>query len=275
MSIDLTGVPETLIIPLYAQWRENRRQKPLLLDPSVDDIVARLDPPFDKFVPSAVDRIIVILRKKIIDGLVRSHLRRHRGHAVVINFGCGLCTRFARVDDGAGEWFDIDLAAVEPFWRAAFPTPGARRHFIRGSVTDLECLDRLPLAPDAAPIIVMEGVSMYLSEAQMRALVVGLAARFPGAHFVFDAMASWVAMGSAFYPSITVTGARFTWGLDRPRTCQSWGKGIRLLRDEPIASHLTAIFGPLGWLWRLNPLVRSAYRVVALRLGRKPVHHAR
>ncbi|MCF4164721.1 class I SAM-dependent methyltransferase [Zavarzinia compransoris] len=270
MSIDLTGVPETLLIPLYAQWRENRRSRPLIKDPSVDDIVARLDPPFDKFVPSTVDRIIVILRKKIIDGMVKTHLSRHRGHAVVINLGCGLCTRFARLDDGGAEWFDIDLAEVEPFWRAAFPHPGNRRHFVRGSINDLSCLDRLPLAEGAAPIIVMEGVSMYLSEAQMRTLVTGLARRFPGAHFIFDAMASWVAMGSAFYPSITVTGARFTWGLDRPKSCQTWGRGIRLLRDEPIARHLNALYGPFGWLWRLNPLVRGAYRVVALRLGRKP-----
>lgn len=270
MSVDLTGVSETLLIPLYAQWRENRREHPLLRDRAVDDIVARLDPPFEKFVPSAIDRVIVIMRKRIIDHLVSAYMRRNKGHAAVVNLGCGLCTRFDRLDDGAVEWFDVDLPDVEPVWRAAFPQAGNRRHFVRGSINDLSCLEDLPLPEGATPLITMEGLSMYLSETRMRDLVRGLATRFPGATLIFDAMASWVAMGSVFYPSITVTGSRFTWGLDRPRGCESWGRGIKVTHDESIARHLPELYGAIGWLWRYNPLVRGAYRVVAVRLGRRP-----
>lgn len=268
MSVELKGVSETLFIPLFAQWRENRSRRPLLLDAKVDDIVARLHPPFEKFMPSPIDRSIVILRKRIIDALVEAHMRRHGDRAVVINLGCGLCTRFDRLDDGAVRWIDIDLPAVEPIWRLAFAGHDSRRRFVAASIEDAGFLDTLDIGADAAPLVILEGVSMYLSEARMRLLSRRIARRFPGATLVFDAMASWVAMGSAFYPEIAVTGSRFSWGLDRPKSCESWGKGFRLTSDEPIARHLTAIYGVLGWLGRINPVMRSAYRVVTLRLGK-------
>ncbi|PWR25949.1 class I SAM-dependent methyltransferase [Zavarzinia aquatilis] len=266
--MELKGVSETLIIPLYAQWRENRSRRPVLRDDKVDDIVARLKPPFEKFLPSPIDRSVVVLRKRIIDGLVAAHMRRNRGHAVVVNLGCGLCTRFDRIDDGAVRWIDVDLSAVEPVWRFAFAGHDSRRHFVTASIEAEDLLESLHIGADDVPLFILEGVSMYLSEARMRLLCRRIAKRFPGATLVFDAMASWVAMGSIFYPEIAVTGSRFTWRLDRPQSCESWGRDFKITADEPIARHLNAIYGFAGWLGRLNPVMRSAYRVVALRLGK-------
>ncbi|RJF88102.1 class I SAM-dependent methyltransferase [Oleomonas cavernae] len=268
VAVDLTGVSETLLIPLYAQWRENRRRRPVLQDPKVDEIVERLGVSFAKFMPSAVERILIVLRKKIIDRLVADHLRRHAGRAAVINLGCGLCSRFDRLDDGKVTWIDIDLAAVEPIWHEAFAGHDSRRRFVRGSVEQADLFDTLAVPQGGVPIVILEGVSMYLSEDKMRDLAARIAARFPGATFVFDILASWIARGSALYPSIAVTGARFTWGLDKPKTVESWGPGWRLIEDVSLARHLNAVYGPLGWLGRLNPVLRSAYRVLALKLGR-------
>lgn len=268
MPVELEGVSQTLFIPLYAQWRENRSRRPVLMDPKVDDIVRRLHPPFGRFMPSLIDRSIVILRKRIIDDLVRAHLIRHGDKAVVVNLGCGLCTRFDRVDDGRVQWFDVDLPAVEPYWQQAFMGHDGRRHFLAGSIEDEALIAALPLPPGAKPLFVLEGVSMYLSEARMRLLARRIAKVSHGATLVFDAMANWLALGSAFYPAIAVTGSEFTWGLDRPKSCESWGRGFKVTADEPIARHLTAIWGLAGWAGRLNPMMRSAYRVVALRLGK-------
>lgn len=273
MTIDLTGVSETLLLPLYAQWRENRRRRPVLRDARVDDIVARLKPPFGKFLPSLTDRPILIVRKCVIDGMVTRFLRRHRGQAVVINMGAGLCTRFDRLDDGKVAWIDVDLPMVAPVWALAFEGHDARRRFITGSVEAPDFIDSLDLPVGAEPLFLMEGVSMYLSEEKMRALTGRIAARFPGAHFIFDAMANWLARGWAFYPSIVATGARFTWGLDGARACARWGRGFRVLSDVALARHLDLLAGPLGWFARFNPLLTSAYRVVMLRLG-KPVTSA-
>ncbi|PWR23563.1 class I SAM-dependent methyltransferase [Zavarzinia compransoris] len=268
MAIDLTGVSETLLIPLYAQWRENRRGRPVLRDAKVDDIVDRLKPPFEKFIPSLTDRPILILRKRIIDQMVAGHLRRHRGRAVVVNMGCGLCTRFDRLDDGSVTWIDVDLAMVAPIWALAFEGHEPRRRFVTGSVAAPDFIDSIEVPAGAVPLFLMEGVSMYLSDEKMQALTARIAARFPGATFIFDAMARWLARGWAFYPSIVVTGSRFTWGLDRPKSCTAWGRGFRVLRDVPLARQLDLLAGPLGWFARFNPLLNAAYRVVMLRLGK-------
>lgn len=267
MAGELTGVSETLLIPLYAQWRENRRRRPVLRDDKVDDIVVRLKPDFSKFMPTTIERLLVVLRKRVIDGIVAEHMRRNRGRALVINLGCGLCSRFDRLDDGKVTWIDIDLPAVEPVWRQAFRGYDPRRRFIQGSVEQEDLFETLEVPEGAVPLVILEGVSMYLSQDKMRGLAGRIAARFPGALFVFDLLARWIARGSALYPSIAVTGARFTWGLDQPRLVEKWGEGWRLAENVSLARHLTAVYGPLGLLGRLNPLMLNAYRVLALRLG--------
>lgn len=57
------------------------------------------------------DEVGLIMRMNKFDSLVRDFLSRNLD-AVVVYIGCGLDTRFERVDNGRVEWFDLDLPQV-------------------------------------------------------------------------------------------------------------------------------------------------------------------
>ncbi len=57
------------------------------------------------------DKVMIILRNREFDRYARDFLRRHP-QAVVVHIGCGLDSRFERVDNGEVEWYDLDLPEV-------------------------------------------------------------------------------------------------------------------------------------------------------------------
>ena len=61
---------------------------------------------------------------------------------VVLHLGCGLDTRFARVDNGLVTWFDLDLPDVIELRRKFF-SENERYHMIASSVTDWGWLDQV------------------------------------------------------------------------------------------------------------------------------------
>ncbi|MEM6795498.1 MAG: hypothetical protein AAF725_16085, partial [Acidobacteriota bacterium] len=105
----LGAVEETLMIPLLGRALEQRKRRPLLRDPKAEAIVAGIDYEFDKFdgpsLPAAV------WRTRVYDGLVSRWMAEHPG-GFVVELGCGLNTRFERVDDGRVRWRDLDVPDV-------------------------------------------------------------------------------------------------------------------------------------------------------------------
>lgn len=271
MAEQLTGVAETLLIPLKVQWQDNLRVRPILPDPKVADIVARLDlvEAFDKFAPMPLLRGLVLLRKLVIDRLVRSEVAALPAGAMVVNLGCGLCTRFDRLDDGRVVWLEVDQASVAPVWQAAFAGAPSRRRFIAADLDDDRLVEALALPSGCRPLFILEGVSMYLSEARMRGLATRLATHYPGAVLIFDAISNLAALATAWAPTIRVTGAQVTWGLDRVPRLAEWGDGFAVVKDLALVSAGRQVYGLLSWVLRLNPFLRTGYRVIALRLGRR------
>jgi hypothetical protein len=71
---ELAGVPETLLIPLWARAREQTREKPLIIDPTAARIVASLDYDFGQFERKNVATEDFCVRANLIDQVVRDAL---------------------------------------------------------------------------------------------------------------------------------------------------------------------------------------------------------
>ena len=82
---DLGGVPETLLIPLWARAQEQTRSEPLIVDPASEQIVSALDYDFSRFTSKHVDAENFCIRSRVMDSLVSSILKnsapRH-GHRI-------------------------------------------------------------------------------------------------------------------------------------------------------------------------------------------------
>ncbi len=187
---DLGGVPETLLIPLWARAQEQSRSDPLIVDPASEQIVQALDYDFSHFSSKHVDAENFCIRSKVMDRLVRSILKTSAPRTV-IEFGPGLDTRFHRLGHLAKSWTEIDFPEVIALRERFFRTD-ARRRMISCSMLDQAWMDELKGTTEEPPLFIAEGVFYFFSRDEIRDFLGQLKIEFPGSSIVFDAV-------SAFY----------------------------------------------------------------------------
>jgi len=222
----LRAEQETLLITLYA--KTENVPGGIFFDAKALEIRERVDYDFSALHVPMGTRLTVCLRAGKLDETARDFLARHP-QGVVLHLGCGLDSRFERVDNGQVEWYDLDLPDVIELRRKFF-TESERYHMIASSVTDLSWMQRV--AAQGRPVqVIAEGLMMYLSEADVRALLLELHERYPGCELAFDAYSTQVVQRILAHPSIQKTGAVIQWGIDEPAELESWGDGIRFVEE--------------------------------------------
>lgn len=83
----------------------------------------------------------------------------------MVDLGCGLSTRFDRLDNGRVRWFDLDLADVIEL-RRRFVGESERYTMLTGSMLDPEWFD--PVQQTQRPVLLLsEAVLLYFPEAQV------------------------------------------------------------------------------------------------------------
>ena len=108
----LTGVPETMLIPPTARYVNARRKNVIISDPKTIEILARIEYDFSgKKEVSVGSRIGVAIRTEILDEETNRFLSKNPD-TVVVNLGCGLDTRFERLDNGTARWFELTADEV-------------------------------------------------------------------------------------------------------------------------------------------------------------------
>jgi O-methyltransferase involved in polyketide biosynthesis len=266
---NLSGVAETLLITLYIRAIESQRPDALIKDERAEVLVKQMSYDFDRVRQVKMDekdKVTVILRNLEFDRYARDFLAR-RLEAVVVHIGCGLDSRFERVDNGQVEWYDLDLPEVIALRRKFIGGESERYHLLGCSAFDSAWLDAVSAHRQRPFLFLAEGVFMYFEEAQIRSLVLTLRDHFPDAELVFDAFSPFLVRADNFRMSITKFGARYHWGLKRGQELENWGGGIRLLdewgyfdRPEPRLAHIR-------WM-RHIPLLARALRIYHFQLGK-------
>jgi O-methyltransferase involved in polyketide biosynthesis len=224
-KITLSPEQETLLIPLYAKAQP---ENPLFFDPKARDILSRVDYDFSRLRVPYKTVVLICQRAKKLDATAQTFLAEHPG-GVVLHLGCGLDSRFQRVDNGQVEWYDLDMRPVIEL-RRQFYAEGERYHPIASSVTDLAWVDAVEAA--GRPVLaVAEGLLMYLDEADVKRLILRLHEAFPGCRLIADVFSRMTARSATGHPSLKQTGASIGWGIDDPREVEGWAHGIRLLEE--------------------------------------------
>jgi O-methyltransferase involved in polyketide biosynthesis len=62
---------------------------------------------FNKFDDEWATQISIAVRTEILDNATNEFINKFH-YAVIINIGCGLDTRFSRIDNGKIRWYDLD-----------------------------------------------------------------------------------------------------------------------------------------------------------------------
>jgi O-methyltransferase involved in polyketide biosynthesis len=185
----LDGVPETLLIPLWARAQEQTHAHPIIIDPWSAGIVSSLDYDFDRFRSKHVEVENFCVRASVMDRLISDILAASPGRNVV-EFGPGLDTRFYRVGQHVDRWTEVDLPEVISLRERFFPADEARS-MVSCSMMDDEWIEQVHANCDEPPLFIAEGVFYFFSGEQIRRFLTRLHDAFPGAGLVFDAVSPW------------------------------------------------------------------------------------
>ena len=264
----LTGVPLTLLLPLYYRAVDACQRVPLLGDPAAGLILKRLQYDPALLTGASHDRVMVMMRAREFDRRTRAFLAMHP-NATIIELGCGLDTRCYRVDDGCAWWYEVDLPEVIDLRREVL-SEFSRCRFIASSVLDFSWMDLIPEPVASAVLVLAEGLLMHFEDDQVRSLVRALGARFPGSHLICDVFSRFfVRLSPWLHPVLRRVHAMPRWGIERSTDPESWGGQIRLIEEWTCFDRPESRLG-LMQLLRFVPPIANGARVLHLQLGPAP-----
>ncbi len=264
----LNGVAETLLITLYIRAMESQRPDALIKDDRAVALVQQVGYDFSRFKQIKIDeedKVTIVLRNREFDQKARDFLARCP-EGVVVHIGCGLDSRFERVDNGQVEWYDLDLPEVIALRRKLLGDERGRYRLLSCSAFDLSWMEMIAGQRPRPFLFLAEGVLMYFTEAQVKSLVLGLRERFPGAELVFDAFSPFLVRMNNLRFAFTKIKVGYHWGLKNGKDVEGWGDGIRLLDDWHVFDRPEPRLAPVQWMSHI-PLFARVIGIYHYRLG--------
>ncbi len=281
----LTGIGDvaaTSFVTLYCHAIETVSDNPILSDPKSVEITTELNKTLscsnhtlDRIlVAGTLDKRLVVhiaLRAKKYDDYARDFLQRFPD-GVVVNIGCGLDSRFLRIDNGRVVFYDLDLPEIIAIKKAFF-FETERYHLIASSVLDFGWM--APVLRHQGPFLFMaEGVFMYLDGEAVRSLVLEIQKKFPGSELVCEVVNSvWLRsplkkmLDYKLQRQVHIgKDAMFRSGIRDGREMEQWHSGIQFLDEW---SYFDSDEKKLGWLKILRhiELIRKTQWTVHYRLN--------
>lgn len=157
----------------------------------------------------------------MFDQYVQSFLSDHPT-GTVVEIGCGLNTRFERLDNGQAHWFDLDLPDSLALRRQFFQDQ-PRRTMIEASVLDTDWME-IVAATNGPWCFISEAVIIYLEPAQAKQAISQIANRFPGAWILTDTTAQKMVDSQSTHDAMKYMSpdSWFRWGCDDPHEIEDW-----------------------------------------------------
>lgn len=236
-KIKLKGVPETMLQTLYARAEESRTRG-AIRDKKAEEIIAGLDNDFSLAEKDKAMRSGVIARTIVLDRLVSEWLSKNSG-AVVVNVACGLDTRCYRVK-GYSHWYNLDLPETIAVREKLLPESGAISQIAMSAMDDWGGEIRESGAP---ALVIIEGLTMYLGESDVRRIFGIIGSRFGKATVLVETMNPTVAKRFK-EKSIEGSHAKFTWGVKSGKALADLLTGFAFVEEHSLTEGM-AEFVPI------------------------------
>jgi O-methyltransferase involved in polyketide biosynthesis len=278
----LKDVSGTMLITLYARARESLSKNPIIIDTKAveminiikKEIVNSQDPIHKKILNDKYNQILAVamaLRSRRFDKYTLDFLDKYP-EGTIINIGCGLDTRFERIDNGKLKWFDIDFPEVIKL-RRRFMNENSRHIFIEDSILNSGWFK---IVKTGGPYLILaEGVFMYLKEDDVKKLLSIINNELPGAELVCEVTNRfWVDkmksryMQWKFKRQLGMTGgAVFTFGVPNSRYFEEWSNDYNYLGEWTYFDDKEKKLGLLNLFSRFE-LLRKVQFTVHYKIGK-------
>lgn len=258
---ELPPVARTMLIALAYRAVESQRPDALLKDEQALHLVRQFDEDFTRLIrKGGMDPVCTVMRVRQFDRFAGAFLVQHPSGCVV-DIGCGLTTRFGRIDNGQLTWVGLDLPEVIETRCKLLPEE-PRTRLISRSVLDFTWLEEI-----TSPVLFLaEGVLPYLKEEDIKNLMFKVGGRFPGSEFVFDAINSFSMKAHRLDPTLRKALLEIHWVLDEARVLETWGSEIHVLEEWKYFDQHEPRLRLYNWMRHIPAFAKANY-LVRLRLG--------
>lgn len=249
----LSGVPETLLIPLAARATAPQRYPGFRFnDPLATQLARTLGIDQTRYAGSASTAKGCIARAQWFDAICTRVIVEHT-NPLIVSLGSGLNTMYERVRARAGsrnfQWVDSDLPAVAAIRRRILPDDD-RRRTIDADAAQTDWIDDLNAGPGQTMLIVAEGLLMYLPPEACARLFREIAERLGTGRrlfFAFDWSSPLMVRNSRRHPGISKIkdqAVTFAWSLREAGDIAAYHPGWRIIAESS-APMTRAGFGPV------------------------------
>jgi O-methyltransferase involved in polyketide biosynthesis len=215
-----------------------------------------------------VHKVTRIMLTREMDRYARDFLSRHPD-AVVVHIGCGLDSRFERVDNGQVEWYDLDLPNVIALRRKYLGDERGRYHLLACSALENAWLEAVSAHRQRPFMFLAETVFVYFVEAQVKSLVLTLRDHFTGAELVFDGWTPFnVWVGNRWISPSKFAGL-LHWGFWRGQGIEGWGDGIHMLDEWGFFDRPEPRMVSFRWMAPIFRLFKIPSSIYHFQLGKK------
>lgn len=214
----MDSVNKTLYIPLYGKSYVSRKGL-FLEDKKAEQIWAAVGFPLKGKSRSKWLAYYMGIRAAVYDRWLTQQLEADP-EAVVIHIGCGMDSRVLRVGTQGHKWYDVDFEEVIRERQLHYAQTDLYQ-MLPGDARDPRWLESIPETGHA--IVVMEGVSMYLSLDDLRNLTAALSSHFRQLSLLVDCYTLLSAKISKYKNPINDVGVTKVYGIDDPTLLQHDG----------------------------------------------------
>ena len=200
---------KTLYIPLYGKAFVSKKGI-ILSDKKAEEIWQKEKFPLGGKSKSKWLAYFMGMRSAVIDSWLSIKLSE-KPESVVFHIGCGLDSRIERVKSPFEKWFDVDFPEVIDVRREYFSETEKYR-MLGASASETGWISALPYSENA--VIILEGISMYLSEEIIKNLFAAVSEKFPKAEIIMDVYTEKAVKASKIKNPIKDVGALPSFGVD-------------------------------------------------------------
>ena len=216
MKETMNNVNKTLYIPLYGKSYVSKKGL-FLHDSKAEEIWEAEQFPLKGKSESKYLAYYMGIRSAVFDAWVKQQMAR-ADDAVVIHVGCGMDSRVLRVGESHHVWYDVDFPEVIEE-RKRYYEQDFRYMMLPGDARVADWLNAIPQSK--AAIVIMEGVSMSLTEDELKVALAAIGEHFDHVSLLMDCYTTFAAKMSKYKNPINDVGVTTVYGIDDPLLLQT------------------------------------------------------
>lgn len=224
----MNNVNKTLYIPLYGKALVSKKGI-ILSDKKAEEIWASENFALTGKSKSKWLAYYMGMRSAVFDKWTADKINKN-SNCLVLHLGCGLDSRFERVGVSHTRWYDVDFQSVIDE-RKKYYQETENYRMISADLKDSAFIEKLPTATRA--VVILEGVSMYLSNEELQQLLATLNRKFEHLFVLVDCYTPLAAKMSKMRNPINDVGVSTVFGVENSQILEK-STGLYFVKEHEI-----------------------------------------